>query len=313
MRILSLGAGALGGYFGGRLVEAGADVTFLVRQRRRAQLQAQGLAIRSAACGDFVCSSVRAIAQDELDDEAPFDVALLTCKAYDLEDAMAAIEPAIEGGAAILPLLNGLSHMEVLNARYGRERVLGGLAKIAATVTTDGTILHLNDWRYLVFGEQDGSISARCSALKATFDGSSVEASLVDNVVGRMWEKFVHLATVASMTCLMRASVGEIARTPRGSAQMTSMLETLAGLAAEAGYPVSEDFKTEYRRLFHDASSSYTASMLRDLESGKRVEADHIVGYAADRMRQFGIDAPLLEAAHTHLKAYEERRAAGRL
>lgn len=313
MRILCLGAGALGGYFGGRLLEAGADVTFLVRPERGAQLRAAGLSIRSAACGDFACAQVKAISQDELAGQAPFDIILLTCKAYDLEEAMGAIAPAVEKGAAVLPLLNGLSHMDTLNARFGAPSVLGGLAKIAATVAPDGAIVHLNDWRYLVFGEQDGQRSARCMALKAAFDGSSVEATLADDIMARMWEKFVHLATVASMTCLMRASVGEIARTPDGTAQLITVLDALSGAAAAAGYPVSNTFKDEYRELFHNTGSPYTASMLRDLEAGKRVEADHIVGYASERLRRLQMTAPLLDAAYTHLKAYEERRAASRL
>jgi len=276
-------------------------------------LRAAGLSIRSPACGDFTSPSVKVIGQDELAGQAAFDLILLTCKAYDLDGAMAAIAPAVENGAAVLPLLNGLSHIDTLNARFGPHNVLGGLAKIAATVAPDGTIVHLNDWRYLVFGEQDGSRSARCAALKAAFDGSSVEASLVDDIMARMWEKFVHLATVASMTCLMRASVGEIARTPDGSAQLVTVLDALSGVAAEAGYPVSATFKDEYRQLFHNTGSPYTASMLRDLEAGRRVEADHIVGYASARLRRHQIMAPLLDAAYTHLKAYEERRAAGRL
>lgn len=314
MRILCLGAGAVGGYFGGRLIEANAaDVTFLVRPERQARLRAEGLKIESAAYGNFSCREVRTILQEDLAHEQPFDVVIVTCKAFDLQDAIAAIAPAVERGATVLPLLNGLSHLAALNARFGTDHVLGGLAKIAATVTADGTIRHLNDWRFLVFGEQAGGLSPRVTAIKEAFDRTSVLATATPDIMSRMWEKFVHLATVASMTCLMRASVGEIARTPDGTGQLMAMLDTVAQIAGRAGFPVSEAFKDEYRTLFHDRTSNYTASMLRDLEGGRRIEGDHIVGFALDKAREYELQAPLLEAAYSHLKSYEARRAAGRL
>jgi 2-dehydropantoate 2-reductase len=314
MRILCLGAGAVGGYFCGRLIEAdAAEVTFLVRPERQARLRAEGLRIESAAYGNFSSKDVRTILQQDLASQTAFDVVILTCKAYDLDDAMASIAPAVDRGAAVLPLLNGLSHLEALNTRFGADRVLGGLAKIAATVTSDGTIRHLNDWRFLVFGEQGGALSPRVMALKQAFDRTSVVATAVPDVMSRMWEKLVHLATVASMTCLMRASVGEIARTPDGTTQMMAVLDCVAEIAARAGFPVTDAFKAEYRRLFHDRESNYTASMLRDLESGKQIEGDHIVGFARAKASEYQLEAPLLEAAYTHLKSYEARRAAGRL
>lgn len=313
MRILCLGAGAIGGYFGGRLLEANAaDVTFLVRQERQARLRAEGLKIESAAYGNFACKDVRTIVREDLASEQPFDVVVVTCKAYDLDEAIASIASAMDRGAVVLPLLNGLSHLSALNARFGADQVLGGLAKIAATVTPDGTIRHLNDWRFLIFGEQSGGLSPRVAALKAAFDNTSVVATAAPDVMSRMWEKLVHLATVASMTCLMRASVGEIAQTPGGTKQMTTVLDCLAEIAERAGFPVTDAFKAEYQQLFHDKGSNYTASMLRDLESGRRIEGDHIVGFALDKAREYQLEAPLLEAAYTHLKSYEARRAAGR-
>ena len=313
MRVLCLGAGAIGGYFGGRLIEGGSQVAFLVRPNRKAQLKAEGLIIESPACGNYATSAIDVLTEEDLFNEGRFDMVLLTCKAYDLDLAIQAIEPAVAKGAPVLPLLNGLAHLEVLNARFGQGQVLGGLAKIAATMTPEGHIRHLNDWRFITFGEQDGRISERVRNLKAAFDATSVEASAVTDVMARMWEKFVHLATVASITCLMRASVGEIARAPEGSALMLDMLDQMASLAADAGFPVSHTFRADYTRLFRDRASSYTASMLRDLEKGGRIEADHIVGYAVARAEAAGLASPALKAAYTHLKAYEERRAAGRL
>lgn len=312
MRILVLGAGALGGYFGGRLVQAGADVTFLVRPARRDALAARGLVVDSPACGGFTVP-VRTVVQDDLAGEPRFDAVLLTCKAYDLGSAMEAIAPAMAQGAAVLPLLNGLSHLDRLNAAFGAANVLGGLAKIGATLTPDGTIRHLNDWRFITFGEQDGAMSPRVRALEAAFPAGTVVAKAVPDILRAMWEKLVHLATVASMTCLMRANVGEIVRSPGGPALLVRVLETNAAIAGAAGYPPPEAFLAEYRALFADPASTYSASMLRDLERGGPIEADHIVGFICDRARAAGIAAPALDIAYTHLKAYEARRAAGRI
>jgi len=307
MKILCLGAGAIGGYFGGRLAEAGADVTFLVREGRRKQLAADGIRIESI----FGNASVRAKAVTATEIEHPFDLILLTCKAYDLANAVGTIERAVGDQTAILPLLNGIAHIEILNAKFGRSRVLGGVAKIAATLTPDGAIKHLNDWRYITFGEQDGSLSERVLSLKAAFDKTSVVASAVPNIMQVMWEKIVHLSTVAGMTCVMRASVGEIARTKYGSELMIGFLERNAEIAAREGFGPPDSFLVEYRQLFRNKSSAYTASMLRDIQRNGPIEADHILGFMLDKAIKHKIDPSLHRFIYTNLQAHEEHRAAG--
>lgn len=310
MRVLCLGAGAVGGYFAGRLVEAkAADVTFLVRAGRRQQLAADGLRVES----NFGNFSVPVQVVTAAERAGPVDYILLTCKAYDLDSAITAIRPAAGPGTAVVPVLNGLSHMAILNAAFGRERVMGGLAKIGVTLQADGLIKHLNEWRYLTFGEQDGSISARALALKAAFDKTSVVADAVPDIMHQMWEKLVHLASLAAMTTLMRASVGEIARVPGGTDLMQEMLKRNAAIAAAAGFPPSQGFLDSFNALFADQSATYTASMLRDIERKGPVEADHIAGFMLARAEEFGIDPALHRIAYIGLKAYEQRRAAGRL
>lgn len=309
MQVMVLGAGAIGGYFGGRLVEGGQDVAFIVREGRKQALLRDGLRIESGF-GNF-SGSVRAITANEI--AAPADIVVLTCKAYDLDAAIDAIRPAVGPQTAVLPLLNGIAHIPKLNAAFGSGRVLGGLAKIAATLSADGSIKHLNDWRYITFGEQDGQVSERVVRLKDAFDRTSVVAKGVPDIMQEMWSKVVHLATVAGMTTLMRASIGEIATTPDGTAVATRFLEANAEIAAREGYPPSEAFLSEYRQLFADRSSGYTASMLRDLEKGGRVEADHIVGFMLQKAREHGLDDSLHQISYTHLKSYEARRAANRL
>ena len=309
MKIVSLGAGAIGGYFGGRLVEGGCDVAFLVRDGRKASLQKNGLRIESQF-GNF-SSPVRAVTRDEI--AAPVDLVLLTCKSYDLASAIETIRPAVGPKTAILPLLNGLSHVDDLNRVFGAERVLGGFAKIAVTMLPDGTIKHLNDWRYITFGEQNGVMSERLGVVKALFDRTSVVATAVPNIMAGMWEKLVHLATVAGATSVMRANIGEIARTEEGTALMIELLETNAEIASRAGFAPSAAFLDEYRALLSDRKSMNTASMLRDIESKGQIEADHIIGYLLRNAREYGVDDRLLRVIYVNTKAYEQRRKAGRL
>jgi 2-dehydropantoate 2-reductase len=307
MRFTSLGAGAIGGYFGGRLAQSGADVTFLVRPHRKLRLLTQGLQIESVY-GD-ASVPVKACTREVTE---PSDVILLTCKAYDLDSAIETIRPAVGVNTVVLPLLNGLAHIDRLNREFGKERVLGGLAKIAVTVTPNGTIKHLNDWRYITFGEQSGDMNERVLAIKSALDRSGTVASAVPDIFQKMWEKLVHLTTIAGMTCLMRASVGEIGRTDYGIELLGRFLDLNAEIATREGFPPPPEFIAEYRSLLADRNSPYTASMLRDIERHGPVEADHILGYMLSKAQKHGVDDTLHKIAFVHLKAYEERRAAGR-
>jgi 2-dehydropantoate 2-reductase len=309
MKILVLGAGSIGGYFGGRLAQAGADVTFLVRPGRKAQLERDGLVITSMY-GDYQAPA-KAVTKEEL--RGSWDFVLLTSKAYDLEAAIESIRPAVGANTAVLPLLNGIAHIERLNKEFGRERVLGGLAKIVVALSAEGTIQHLNDWRYIVFGEQDGTMSPRVKALQEAFPKESVVATAVPNILQRMWEKIVHLSTVAGVTTLMRGNVGEIASVPGGTELFKKMLAANAEISGKEGFPIGEDFLSEYRTLFENKSSPYVPSILRDLERKNRVEGDHIIGFMLERAKAHGLDSTVHQLAWMHLKTYEQRLAAGRL
>jgi 2-dehydropantoate 2-reductase len=307
MRFLVLGAGGVGGYFGGRLAQNGADVTFLVRERRRDQLIKDGLRIESPM-GD-ARFPVKAVMAAEL--AAEFDVILLTCKSYDLDSSIEAIAPGLKPGGVVLPLLNGLVHLDLLNARFGVPHVLGGIAKIAATLASDGVVKHLNDWRFITLGEQTGELSDRATVIAAAFPTDSVVANATATIVPEMWEKLVHLSTAAAMTCLMRASVGEIAATPDGTKLFLRLFDLATAIATANGCPPSDAFLSSYRRLFSNPTSGYTTSMLRDIQAGHRIEADHIVGFMLKKAREAGLDATLLEIAYTHLKVYEAQRVGG--
>jgi len=310
MKILCLGAGAIGGYFCGRLVEAhAAEVTFLVRPARKAKLQAEGLRIESPAGN----ARLDVVAKTREEITAPADVVVLTCKAYDLDEAIAAIRPAVGPRTAVLPLLNGISHIDRLKQEFGADCVVGGVARIAITLTGDGVIKHLNDWTFITFGELDGRTSERMTALAAAFaKAPAVKATAVNDIMAQLWDKLVFLSTMAGITSLMRASVGEIARAEGGSATAHELLATAAEVAARAGYPVPAEKLAGYRAYFQDTKNPTGASMLRDIENGQRTEGDHIIGFLRREAERHGLDTRLLSVIDTHLKVYEERRKAGR-
>jgi len=309
LKILVLGAGGIGGYFGGRLVQGGADVTFLVREKRAEHLAANGLQIESQLGNATI--PVKTVLQANVRPE--YDLVLLTCKAYDLDSAMDTIAPAMADGAGVLPFLNGVAHLARLNARFGENNVLGGTAKIAATLSPDGVVKHLNDWCTVTFGEQSGEVSKRVSALKAAFAGTGVDAQVSKDIKRELWLKVVHLASVAVMTVLMRANVGEIVRTADGNALFLRVLETNIEIARREGYAPDDAFIASYTTLFSTPDSAYAASLLRDIEKGGPIESDHILGFMLERCRAHGLADDIHCAAFTHAKAYEQRRVADRL
>ena len=309
MKFLVLGAGGVGGYFGGRLAASGADVTFLVRERRCEQLKRDGLVIESTR-GDLNMP-VKTVTASEL--LPGYDLVILTCKAYDLDASMDAVAPAMDGKCALLPLLNGMEHLEKLDARFGHDNILGGSCHIAAMLKSDGVIKHLNDVHLITIGERDKSVTPRIQAIDAAFAKSGVEARLSNDIMLEMWEKIAFLSTLAGMTCLMRANVGEIVRTPDGAELMQRYFLACVQIATQCGHPPRAHVVQRMNGVVTERDSVLTASMLRDLEGGGQVEADHIVGYMLRKARELYIEDSLLTVAYTHLKAYEERRAAARL
>jgi 2-dehydropantoate 2-reductase len=305
LKILVLGAGGVGGYFGGRLVEAGGDVTFLVRERRAAELAADGLVIKSP-CGDATVRVQIARAGEPL---AAYDIVLLCCKAYDLESAMDSIAPAMGAESAVLPVLNGLSHLDRLDRRFGAARVLGGLAQIAATIGAGGRIEHLNKLHRVVFGERDGRRSVRVTTLAALLAKARFDSALSDQIVLEMWQKFVLLASLAGMTCLMRAPVGAIMATSEGEALMGEFVAECTAVATAAGHAPRAPFLARTQGLLTERGSTFTASMLRDIERSGQTEGDHILGDLLRRARTLGVATPLLRMAVCHVEAYEAQRA----
>ncbi len=302
MKILVVGAGAIGGYFGGRLLAAKRDVTFLVRPGRAAQLARTGLVVKSKL-GDLSLPSPPTVSAAAL--KGPYDLVLLSCKAYDLEGAMTSFAPAVGPGTAILPLLNGLGHLDALAARFAKAHVIGGQAAISLALDPEGRILHLNDGLALGFGELDGAKSPRIAAIAAEFAAAGIQAAQSESIVQDMWEKWAFIATAGGITSLMRAAVGDIVAA--GGAPLTlALYDEIAAIAAANDHPLGAASSDRSRAMLTAAGSPFTASMMRDVEGGRAVEADHVVGDLLKRAR--GGDHPMLRIAYAHLKAYEARR-----
>ena len=304
MRILAVGAGALGGYFGGRLKAAGRDVTFLVRPRRAAQLAQTGLVIKSAL-GDVHIAAPPTVTAEAL--RGPFDLVLLSCKAYDLAAAADSLAPAVGPDTAILPLLNGMRHIEFLGERFGAGAVLGGQCLISATLDPDGRVLHLNELHLLSFGEQNGAKSPRTQAIAAAFSGANFQSRLSPAIMQEMWEKWSFIAAAAGINCLMRANFGDIVAAG-AAGYANAMFDECCAIAAANGHPVSANSIALTRAMFNAPGSMIAASMLRDIERGAAIEADHIVGDLLRRGEGKGGDYSLLRIASAHLRAYDTRR-----
>ncbi|MDP1584711.1 MAG: 2-dehydropantoate 2-reductase [Bradyrhizobium sp.] len=305
MRILVVGAGAIGGYFGGRMLEAGRDVTFLVRPRRAAELANAGLVIKSPN-GDVTLKNPPTVLADKLVEK--FDVVLLSCKAFDLDDAITSFAPAVGPQTSIIPLLNGMLHLDVLDKKFGSERVLGGLCAIAATLNEAREVVQLAPMQSLNFGERDGRLSERVRAIAEAMAGGKLGAVASENIVQEMWEKWVFLASLAASTCLMRTSVGNILAVQGGKDFILGMLDECSEVATAEGHAPSGPFFQRTKGLLTTEGSQMTASMFRDIKAGAAVEADHVIGDLIARGDAAKVPVPRLRIAYTHLKAYEKQR-----
>lgn len=305
MRILVVGAGAVGGYFGGRLVQAGRDVTFLVLPKRAEQIQAQGLRIISPSRGDFIARPETITASQIV---SPYDVIFLSVKSYSLAAAIDDFAPAVGPQTVIIPVLNGMHHMDVLVQRFGEHAVLGGVCYVATEIDAQGRIVQLADFQSLTYGELDGEKSARIDAVHRAFSGGAFDAAISADILRGMWQKWVWLASVGAITCLLRGNIGEVVAVPGGAELCLAALRECAAIAGACGYPMPETFLAEKGPLLTAAGSTLTSSMYRDLTDHARVEVDNILGDLIERGRKHGVSAPMVQAAFVNLSIYQQAR-----
>ena len=303
LRILIVGAGAVGGYFGGRLAQAGRDVTFLVRPARAKQLSQDGLRITSPH-GDAVLSP-KLITADKID--APYDIIFLSVKAYALEAAMNDFAAAVGLETMIFPVLNGMRHIDILTKRFGEHAVIGGVCLVAAEIDHQGRIVQLDDFQQLVYGERNGETTPRLEALDAALQGAGFDARLSPEIMRAMWEKWVQLASLGAITCLMRGTIGEIVAAPGGAELSIDVVNESAAVATACGHKPSEKVLSRHAAAMTAPGSLLTSSMYRDLRKGASVEADQILGDFIERGSARGVTTPFLKAAFVNLRVYQDR------
>jgi 2-dehydropantoate 2-reductase len=305
MRILVVGAGAIGGYFGGRLLQTGADVTFLVRPKRAGELATAGLVIKSPH-GDVTLKNPPTVQADALSET--FDVVLLSCKAFDLDDAIASFAPAVGPDTAIIPMLNGMRHLDVLEKRFSAGNVLGGQCQIAATLNAAREVVQLAPMQALSFGERDGKPSERVTKLAEIVAKGNFGGAASDTIMHDMWEKWVFLATIAGATSAMRSAVGPIVSAPGGRDFMLGVRDEISAIATANGFAPREAFLARTETMLTAEDSKLTASMFRDIQNNAPIEADQIIGDLIARADAAKSPVPKLRVIYTHLKAYEKNR-----
>ena len=309
MKILILGAGAVGGYWGARLTQAGIDTTFLLREMRAEKVRKNGLVVKSPK-GDATVP-VKVVTKGG--EGGPYDIVVLACKAYDLDSAIESIAPAMGPNSTIVPMLNGHAHFATLDGKFGAARVAGGLARISGMLGPDGEILHTGP-SGVSFGERDGK-PARPSLveLDAACKKAGIDGGLNANINQDLWDKWIMLSTIAGMCSSMRGNVGDIMETEDGAAIMLETLEESRKVAAAEGHAPSDKVIASLRSSLTTKGSKAVASILGDMEKGGQAEGKQIVGDMLARARKHGIAAPNLRFAYAHLQAYEARRARGGL
>ena len=271
MKILVLGAGAVGGYFGGRMAEAGMDVTFLVREKRQEKLEKSGLIIKSPK-GDFV-TSPNLVTIDNVD--SIYDVILFTNKAYDLDEILQSPFP-VKDGSIIIPLLNGYAHMEQLRNKFPNARLFGGIAHIFSTLNDEGEIHHFNDIHSLTFGHLSKADETDGRRFFDACSSANFSIKYSDDIIVDLWHKWVLITTVAGATTLFNATIGEIASTEHGIAFITDLHDECINIAKSEKIEVNDDDLAQQRRFLSDKKSTWSSSMQRDMVNKSKIECAHI-------------------------------------
>ncbi len=306
MKILVVGAGAIGGYFGAKLAQAGRDVTFLVRASRAEELKRNGLQIISPT-GNLTIQPQITSAQEI---RAPYDIILLSVKAPALFSAIADMKPAVGPETMIYPALNGMGHMEALVQAFGNNAVLGGVCLISTTLDGQGRIIQLNEMQKLVYGELSGEITPRIQAFDQVISHAGFDTELSTRIVQDMWNKWVFIASIGLSTCLLNGDIGQINSVPDGEAVILQCIDECASVANASGFPTPEPFLERIRQVCVDKNSKLASSMFRDMQNGANVEVEAILGDLLKHGQSHQLKVPLLQAGCVRLRIYQESRSA---
>ncbi|MET9552278.1 2-dehydropantoate 2-reductase [Streptomyces sp. NPDC006645] len=307
MKTLVVGAGAVGGFVGGRLVQAGREVDFLVRPARAARLREDGLRIVDGTRTETV--DVDCVTAGELN--GPYGLVLLCVKADALSAVMSDVAPAVGDGTVLVPFLNGMKHVETLTERFGGA-VLGGVLKVVTQLGPDGEIRQFAPGGQVQIGELDGHVSERVAAVSRTLSIPGFAVDVPENILDAMWSKWVMIATIGAVTSLVRGTIGEAVALTGGADFASGTFEEAASVAAAAGHPLSGDDRSGILASVTAAGAPTTSSLSRELLSGRTTEVENVLGDLIDRAHAFGLAVPRLEAAALALRAHNARSAAAR-
>lgn len=272
MNMLVVGAGAVGGYFGGRLAEQGEQVTFLVRSNRYEQLQKTGLHITSPH-GDMTITP-QLITRDMRPDHA-FDVILLSTKAYHLDDVLQDLAPFVSSETYIIPLLNGMQHIRRLTEVFGEDRVLGGLCFIESTLDAEGRIVQTSPSHRLLFGSRTGKPTARLEKIAARFAKAKAPMKYSMHIMDDMWQKYLFISTFAGVTTLFRSAIGPIREEAVGRQMILDVMGEAKQAMEKQGAVFNDDVEAVLMKQMHAMEDTMKSSMLRDMEKGQPVEVEH--------------------------------------
>jgi 2-dehydropantoate 2-reductase len=302
MRIVVMGSGGTGGYFGSKLARAGEDVIFVARGAHREAIQAHGLRVRSTVEGEWV---VRAPVVERLEGLPPADMVLFCVKSYDTEASAEVIRPVVGRDTGVVSVQNGVDNEEVLARRLGAEHVVGGVARVFSTIEAPGVIAHtlLGE---LDFGEMDGRESPRARALLTACRRAGIAAQLSDRIRSALWEKYVFLVAHSAMTALTRRPTGVLRELPETRQMYRLLLEEMAALARAEKAGLDEEIVNRVMKALDSMGAGALTSLYHDLIRGKRLELEALQGHAVRLGEQHGIATPMLFAAYALLRPHRD-------
>ncbi len=299
-----LGSGAVGGYYGAKLVRAGHDVTFIARGAHLAAIRDRGLEIRSPALGDF---TVRARAEEDTSLVGPVDVVIVAVKAYDNASALDLIAPMVGPNTTVLPLQNGVDSVDELAERLGQAPIVGGVTYIATALTAPGIIDQTGTHRRIVFGEVFGSpprLTERIAALRDALAGADIQAEAVADGRVPIWEKFIFLVSLAGFTGAARLPIGPILADDQIRRAFLDGCREIERLARAEGVPIAADIIERIGTYVDGIPKTMRSSLLIDLAQGKRIEVEQLQGSVVRRAARAGIPVPIMSTLYSVLKPW---------
>ena len=297
MKILILGAGAIGGFFGAHLMKSGANVSFLVREKRKDELKKSGINIFSIN-GEL---KVNPKLLDKNLSGQHFDVIILTNKSYDLIESIREIKPYVNK-TVIIPLLNGMAHYEILDKEFGKEKIFGGTAYISTAMNNYGSIQQITSRASIKFGPRTQKNINIANEFYEICKETEFECDFSDHIELDLWRKYVLIGATAASTVLFQKPLGEISATTYGKRLIIEIHEECKKIVLSKGYDIGIEATNYNLKLITDKDSLLKASMLRDFESGKKTECEHILGYLIELAKRNNVQCNLIKAAHTRIQ-----------